>query len=196
MKKLTYVLWLALAAVLLALPAGAGAVVDAKAVATANGPAFHVLVLTEGNPTAGQFAALNKAANQSNPRFDVDQVKNSANAFTERHLSHYNAVVFLNTSGDALPADEQAAFEAYFRNGGGFVGIGTAINTNTSWQFLTDILGARTSTPLAAASVVGATNIKVTSTVGITAGSTIALDGESATVTTVGTAGATERQSR
>ena len=52
----------------------------------------------------GQFAALNKAANQSNPRFDVDQVKNSANGFTARHLSRYNAVVFLNTTGDALDA--------------------------------------------------------------------------------------------
>ena len=141
MKRFTLCCWLALTAVLLALPAGAGAVVDAKAVAAA--PVFHVLVLTEGNATAGQFATLNKAANQSNPRFDVDQVKNSANGFTARHLSRYNAVVFLNTTGDALDAEEQAVFEEYFRNGGGFVGIGSAIETNPSWQFLTDILGTR-----------------------------------------------------
>ena len=151
MKRFTLFSWLALTAVLLALPAGAGAVVDAKAVAAA--PTFHVLVLTEGNAAAGQFAALNKAANQSNPRFDVDQVKNSANGFTARHLSHYNAVVFLNTTGDALDAEEQAAFEAYFRNGGGFVGIGSAIETNPSWQFLTDILGTRATGKLDAQTV-------------------------------------------
>jgi PKD repeat protein/type 1 glutamine amidotransferase len=147
-KRFTLLCWLALTAVLLALPAGAGAVVDAKAVAAA--PGFHVLVLTEGNATAGQFATLNKAANQSNPRFDVDQVKNSANGFTARHLSHYSAVVFLNTTGDALDADEQAVFEEFFHNGGGFVGIGSAIETNPGWQFLTDILGTRSSAKLPA----------------------------------------------
>ena len=151
MKRFTLCCWLALTAVLLALPAGAGAVVDAKAVAAA--PVFHVLVLTEGNATAGQFATLNKAANQSNPRFDVDQVKNSANGFTARHLSRYNAVVFLNTTGDALDAEEQAVFEEYFRNGGGFVGIGSAIETNPSWQFLSDILGTRAAAKLDAQTV-------------------------------------------
>ena len=80
-------------------------------------------------------------------------MKNSAFAFTARHLSHYNAIVFLNTSGDAIDAgpagcaadpacvSEQKVFEEYFRNGGGFVGIGSAIETNPGWQFLTDIVG-------------------------------------------------------
>ena len=151
MKRFTLCCWLALIGVLLALPAGAGAVVDAKAVAAA--PKVQVLVLTEGNNTTGQFAALNKAANQSSPRFDVDQVKNSANGFTARHLSRYNAVVFLNTTGDALDAQEQAAFEAYFRGGGGFVGIGSAIETNPGWQFLSDILGTRAAAKLDAQNV-------------------------------------------
>ena len=37
-----------------------------------------------------------------------------------------------------LNAEEQAAFEEYFRAGGGFVGVGSAIETNPGWPFLTD----------------------------------------------------------
>ena len=50
-------------------------------------------------------------------------------------------MVFLNT-GQASPltAAEKTNFEAYFRKGGGFVGIGSAIETDPSWQFLTDVL--------------------------------------------------------
>ena len=41
----------------------------------------------------------------------------------------YKAVVFLNTTGDVLDAAQEAAFEKYFRAGGGFLGIGSAIET-------------------------------------------------------------------
>ena len=39
----------------------------------------------------------------------------------------------------------EAAFESYFHNGGGFLGIGSAIETEPDWQFYTDILGTRAS---------------------------------------------------
>ena len=38
---------------------------------------------------------------------------------------------------------QRAAFEAYFKKGGGFVGVGSAIETDPSWSFLTDALGTR-----------------------------------------------------
>ncbi len=63
--------------------------------------------------------------------------------FRADRLRQFPAVVFLNTSGDVLDDAQQAAFEDYFRNGGGFLGIGSAIETEPGWQFLTDVLGTR-----------------------------------------------------
>ena len=66
--------------------------------------------------------------------------------FTPRGLDSYRAVVFLNT-GIASPLNDaqRANFEAYFNKGGGFVGIGSAIETDPTWPFLTDVLGTRAS---------------------------------------------------
>ena len=50
----------------------------------------------------------------------------------------------MTTSTDA----QQDAFEAYFRAGGGFVGIGSAIEIEPGWPFLTDVLGSRARTKL------------------------------------------------
>ncbi len=63
--------------------------------------------------------------------------------FVDHQLARFRAVVFLNTSGDVLDADQEAAFERYFHAGGGFVGIGSAIETETDWEFLTEILDTR-----------------------------------------------------
>ena len=54
--------------------------------------------------------------------------------------------MFLNT-GQASPLNDtqRSAFEAYYKKGGGYVGIGSAIETDSSWQFMTDLLGARSS---------------------------------------------------
>jgi cytochrome c len=136
MRSATRVVCLLLAGAALVLPAGASA-------APNSGTGFHVLVLTEGNAADGQYAAVSKAANRATPKFEVDQAKRSDNSITANKLKHYNAVVFLNTGPDVLNAEEQAAFEAYFRGGGGFVGVGKAVETNPSWQFLTEILGTR-----------------------------------------------------
>src|SRR3954464_6658071 len=66
--------------------------------------------------------------------------------FTPANLDTYRAVVFLNTGmASPLTDPQRANFEAYFRKGGGFVGVGSAIETDAGWQFLTDILGTRSS---------------------------------------------------
>ena len=66
--------------------------------------------------------------------------------FTPAGLDSYRAVVFLNT-GMASPLNDaqRTNFEAYFKKGGGFVGIGSAVETDPSWSFLTSILGTRSS---------------------------------------------------
>jgi PKD repeat protein/glucose/arabinose dehydrogenase len=75
-------------------------------------------------------------------RFSI-KVTRDPRDFNPRNLSKFGVVVFLNTSTAVLNADQQAAFEAYFHGGGGFVGIHSAIQTQPDWQFLTDVLGTR-----------------------------------------------------
>jgi PKD repeat protein/glucose/arabinose dehydrogenase len=142
--------WLVLTAILLALPAGAGAV----QVATGSTSAiqYRVLVLTEGatGNVHEQYRAIQKAGKDV---YSAEEVKKSENRFNDRQLGRYRAVVFLNTTGDVLSDEEQAAFERYFGAGGGFVGIGSAVETEPSWQFLTDLLGTRAASKLEAQTV-------------------------------------------
>src|SRR5689334_11756305 len=64
--------------------------------------------------------------------------------FTAGKLEQYRAVVFLDTGMASPLSDAQRArFEDYFHDGGGFVGIGSAIETDAGWSFLSDVLGAR-----------------------------------------------------
>src|SRR3954471_20687142 len=64
--------------------------------------------------------------------------------FTPENLDQYRAVVFLNT-GMASPLNDaqRTNFENYYKKGGGFVGIGSGIETVASWPFLTGLLGTR-----------------------------------------------------
>jgi type 1 glutamine amidotransferase/PKD repeat protein len=75
--------------------------------------------------------------------FRVTHERSSTGAFTTSNLQRYQAVVFLNTAGDVLNDAEQAAFESYYRNGGGFLGIHSAIVTEPDWAFMTELLGTR-----------------------------------------------------
>jgi type 1 glutamine amidotransferase len=73
--------------------------------------------------------------------FTVDRTEDAA-SFTASQLSGYAAVVFLSTSGDVLAADQQAAFEEYIRNGGGYVGIHSAADTEYDWAWYGGLVGA------------------------------------------------------
>lgn len=73
--------------------------------------------------------------------FKVDASEN-AGVFTARNLARYRAVVFLNTTGDVLDGGQQAAFESYIRNGGGFVGVHSAADSEYDWPFYGGLIGA------------------------------------------------------
>ncbi len=73
--------------------------------------------------------------------FDVGATEDAA-AFTDHNLARYAAVVFLNTSGDVLDDAQQAAFEAYVRQGGGFAGIHGAAATEYDWPWYGRLVGA------------------------------------------------------
>ncbi|MER5598297.1 ThuA domain-containing protein [Streptomyces sp. NPDC002265] len=125
-------------------PAAAASPPDAAAPEN-SGKQYRVLVFTksaDANPavTDAGVSAIRQLGDQL--RFTV-QVTDDARKFDKEHLKQYRAVVFLNTSGDVLTTAQQGAFEAYYRAGGGFVGIGSAIEAQPDWTFLSDALGTR-----------------------------------------------------
>lgn len=103
---------------------------------------YNVLVFfSDRTPgTAAGIAAIKKIG--ASNRFDVT-VGTDPQIFDPVKLKKFGVVVFLNTSSAALTAGQQAAFETYFHDGGGFVGIHSAIQTQPDWQFMTDVLGTR-----------------------------------------------------
>ncbi|XOV93836.1 MAG: ThuA domain-containing protein [Bacteroidota bacterium] len=73
--------------------------------------------------------------------FKVDTTENSAIMTTE-NLEKYAAVIFLCTTGDIFNEAEQSAFEGYIRNGGGYVGIHSAADTEYDWPWYGKLAGA------------------------------------------------------
>ncbi len=65
-----------------------------------------------------------------------------ANQFTAANLANYEAVVFLNTTGNILNDTQQAAFEQYIQNGGGWVGTHSAADTEYGWSWYGELMGA------------------------------------------------------
>ncbi len=62
--------------------------------------------------------------------------------FSDATLTQFDAVVFLNTTGDVLASDQEAAFERYIRAGNGYVGVHSAADTEYSWQWYGELVGA------------------------------------------------------
>ncbi|GAA0254971.1 lectin [Saccharothrix mutabilis subsp. mutabilis] len=121
----------------------AGAVVGAPPAAAVDTP-YDVLVFSK---TAGfrhdsiavgtQMIRDLGAANN----FTVTATEDSAQ-FNATNLARFEAVVFLNTTGDVLNATQQTAFESYIRGGGGYVGVHSAADTEYDWPFYGELVGA------------------------------------------------------
>ncbi|HVR96271.1 MAG TPA: ThuA domain-containing protein [Thermoanaerobaculia bacterium] len=73
--------------------------------------------------------------------FEVDATED-ARQLTPANLARYSAVVFLSTTGDVLDDAQQAAFMAFIRRGGGYVGIHAAADTEYFWPWYGDLMGA------------------------------------------------------
>ncbi|WP_422773784.1 ThuA domain-containing protein [Plantactinospora sp. WMMC1484] len=73
--------------------------------------------------------------------FTVTATEDAAQ-FTTGNLAQYEAVVFLNTTGDVLNASQQSAFESYIRSGRGYVGVHAAADTEYDWPFYGNLVGA------------------------------------------------------
>ncbi|MDO6801316.1 ThuA domain-containing protein [Wenyingzhuangia sp. 1_MG-2023] len=66
-----------------------------------------------------------------------------ASLFNDVNLQQYQTIVFLNTTGDVLNRTEEKAFENYIRNGGGYMGIHAATDTEYDWPFYAEMIGAQ-----------------------------------------------------
>ncbi|MFM9874247.1 MAG: ThuA domain-containing protein [Fimbriimonadaceae bacterium] len=64
------------------------------------------------------------------------------NAFTSKNLKTYKAVIFLNTTGNILEEPQEKALETYIKQGGGFIGIHAAADTEYEWPFYGQLVGA------------------------------------------------------
>ena len=105
---------------------------------------FKVLVFskTEGfrhSSIPNGIIAIERLGQQHD--FTVDATED-ASAFTFENLQQYEAIIFLSTTGDVLNRNQQDTFERYIRNGGGFVGIHAASDTEYNWSWYGELVGA------------------------------------------------------
>jgi cytochrome c len=75
------------------------------------------------------LVALQKLATEH--KFTLVATEDSSQ-FSDENLRRFNAIIFLNTTGNVLDDDQQLAMERFIQAGGGFVGIHAA--TDTEWQ--------------------------------------------------------------
>src|SRR6187551_3819162 len=105
---------------------GAMLATAAIGVAPAAADAGKVLVFTgtagTANPVSADAAAAITALGAAND-FTVETTAAAADINATK-LAGYRAVVFVNSSGDALDATGETALQTYVQAGGGFVGIG------------------------------------------------------------------------
>ncbi len=85
-------------------------------------------------------AALLKLGMQMGIQVDTSE---DANVFKLGNLNRYKAVIFLSTTGDILNETQQGVFENFIRNGGGFVGIHAATDTEYDWPWYNKLVGAQ-----------------------------------------------------
>ena len=75
----------------------------------------------------------------STNNWTVVQTDNGA-AFSPDYLSHFDVVVWLSTTWDVLSPEQEKAFESYIENGGGYVGIHAAADTEYDWPWYGETL--------------------------------------------------------
>ena len=65
----------------------------------------------------------------------------SSEDFNPQNLKNYKLVVFLSTTMDVLDNNQQKAFEGYIKNGGSFLGIHAAADTEYDWAWYGKMVG-------------------------------------------------------
>jgi type 1 glutamine amidotransferase len=63
------------------------------------------------------------------------------NSFNDSFLKQFQVIIFLNTTGDILNAEQQKVMERFIQSGKGFVGIHSASDTEYDWDWYTKLVG-------------------------------------------------------
>lgn len=82
--------------------------------------------------------ALQQLATRNN--FDLVLMEDPG-SFTDNNLARYQAVLFLNTTGDILDSAQQQVMQRFIQSGKGFVGIHSASDTEYGWDWYTKLVG-------------------------------------------------------
>src|SRR6187402_3837891 len=61
--------------------------------------------------------------------------------FTDKYLEQFQAVIFLNTTGDIFDSTQQKVMERFIQSGKGYVGIHSASDTEYDWEWYTKLVG-------------------------------------------------------
>lgn len=74
---------------------------------------------------------------------DIETISQDATQFPSdvSEMDEYDTIVWFNTTGDVLDEGQQAAFEQYIEEGGGYAGIHAATDTEYDWDFYADLIG-------------------------------------------------------
>lgn len=83
--------------------------------------------------------ALKKLGDRNAIQVDATE---DASYFNDDSLGNYDAVVFLNTTGEVFNDAQQDAFERYIQSGRGFVGIHAAADCEYDWPWYGELVGA------------------------------------------------------
>lgn len=73
--------------------------------------------------------------------FEVTQTEDSLQ-FNLENLQQYKLVVFLSTTQDVLGAEQEEAFKKYINDGGSYMGIHAAADTEYEWPWYGKLVGA------------------------------------------------------
>ena len=132
-------------AVLALVVAAMEAAAPPQAEAAAKKPRADVLVFTHTvgfrhDSIPAGISAVRRIGKQNRLRVVATE---KPSAFRSKVLKGFEAVVFLNTTGDVLPPTRERALKRFIRRGGGFAGVHAAADTEHTWPFYGSLLGAR-----------------------------------------------------
>ncbi|MFW8592109.1 ThuA domain-containing protein [Glaciecola sp. 2405UD65-10] len=72
--------------------------------------------------------------------FDL-QWHEDATRFNDQFLSQFDAIVFINTTGNIFTEEQQSAFQRFIQSGKGFVGVHSASDTEYDWEWYGKLVG-------------------------------------------------------
>ncbi|QSB04382.1 ThuA domain-containing protein [Natronoglycomyces albus] len=117
----------------------------APAPVVAQEPKPQVLIVTNSHNSDERQIVIDYALERYGMelrRWGMDYTKGDPSDVNAHTLANTDVVVFLHTLGRILDQGQRQALEDYMRQGGGFVGVGSAASTETEWPYFHELIGA------------------------------------------------------